>query len=99
MSLKTKGFSRETEALILIGGGESRTLVLHRLHNGDYMLSTLILGSSDAECTTGSYPLSFVLRGAPRRLEDVLSHTRIDDSNSKVLGPTLGYRHFKAVKP
>ncbi len=28
MSRKTKGFSRETEALKLIGGGESRTLVL-----------------------------------------------------------------------
>ena len=39
MSLKTKGFSRETEALIWIGGGENRTLVLSKLHNDDYMLS------------------------------------------------------------
>ncbi len=38
MSLKTKGFSRETEALILIGGGENRTLVLSRLYISDYML-------------------------------------------------------------
>jgi len=41
MSLKTKGFSRETEALILIGGGENRTLVLSKLHINYYMLSTL----------------------------------------------------------
>ncbi len=38
MSLKTKGLSRETEALILIGGGENRTLVLSKLHDSDYML-------------------------------------------------------------
>jgi|GEM_PF-5794276 len=40
MSLKTKGFSRKTEALILIGGGENRTLVLSKLHINLYMLST-----------------------------------------------------------
>jgi hypothetical protein len=28
MSLKTKGFSRETEALILIGGGETHSELL-----------------------------------------------------------------------
>jgi hypothetical protein len=41
MSLKTKGFSRETEALILIGGGENRTLVLSKLPTHDYMLIAL----------------------------------------------------------
>ena len=63
------------------------------------MLSTLILGSSDAECTTGSYPRSFVLREAPRRLEDIHSHTKKDDGNSGALGPAPGYRQLKAVKP
>ena len=38
-SLKTKGFSRKTEALKLNGGGENRTLVLSKLHTDDYMLS------------------------------------------------------------
>jgi len=38
MSLKTKDFSRKTEALILNGGGENRTLVLSELYNNDYML-------------------------------------------------------------
>lgn len=39
--LKTKSFSRLTEAFCLIGGGENRTLVLSKLHNNDYMLSVL----------------------------------------------------------
>lgn len=39
--LKTKGFSRETEALILIGGGENRTLVLSKLYRDDYMFRAL----------------------------------------------------------
>jgi len=38
ISLKTKGFSLETEAFCLIGGGENRTLVLSKLHYNDYML-------------------------------------------------------------
>lgn len=38
MSLKTKGFSRKTEALKLIGGGEIRTLVLSKHPTRDYML-------------------------------------------------------------
>jgi len=46
MSLKTKGFSRKTEALTLIGGGEIRTLVLEKRHNNDYMLIALY-GSTD----------------------------------------------------
>jgi len=41
MSLKTKGFSRKTEALILNGGGENRTLVLSKRYINDYMLITL----------------------------------------------------------
>jgi len=43
MSLKTKGFSRETEALKLDGGGENRTLVLSKPHNNDYMLIILFV--------------------------------------------------------
>jgi|GEM_PF-5355844 len=42
MSLKTKGFSRKTKALCLIGGGENRTLVLGKLRIDHYMLSVLI---------------------------------------------------------
>jgi len=41
MSLKTKGFSRETEAFKIDGGGENRTLVLSKLRNDHYMLSAL----------------------------------------------------------
>ena len=40
--LKTKGSSRKTEALILIGGGENRTLVLSKLYSSDYMLSAFL---------------------------------------------------------
>lgn len=43
---KTKGFSRETEALKLVGGGENRTLVLRQLHKCDYMLSALFFTDS-----------------------------------------------------
>ena len=43
MSLKTKGFSRETKALILGGGGENRTLVLSKLHINLYMLCAYLV--------------------------------------------------------
>ena len=46
ISLKTKGFSRETEALILIGGGETRTLVLNGVHRNVYMLSAFFMSKS-----------------------------------------------------
>lgn len=51
-SLKTKGFSRKTEALIRIGGGENRTLVLGKLHIDHYMLSVLVRAPLDVEHTT-----------------------------------------------
>jgi hypothetical protein len=43
MSLKTKGFSRETEAFLDDGGGETRTLVLSELPIKHYMLSVQTL--------------------------------------------------------
>jgi hypothetical protein len=52
MLLKTKGFSRETEALILIGGGENRTLVLSELPIGDYMLIAFRFKADSVEGAT-----------------------------------------------
>lgn len=60
MSLKTKGFSRETEAFCMIGGGENRTLVLGKLRTDHYMLSALNIASSDAGRTTETGLLYFI---------------------------------------
>ena len=46
MSLKTRDFSRETEALKFDGGGENRTLVLNNLPTNDYMLIVLLSDDS-----------------------------------------------------
>lgn len=50
--LKTKGFSRETEAFYLIGGGENRTLVLSKRHSNHYMLSALLVKPDPVQNTT-----------------------------------------------
>lgn len=68
MSLKTKGFSRETEAFLDDGGGEIRTLVLSKLHSNDYMLSASFYSMSFAgkHVTLSShtpYNLEFTLLG------------------------------------
>lgn len=66
MLLKTKDFSRETEVLFWVGGGEIRTLVLSKLYNNAYMLSPLIYSASLAvrNPTKGSHT-SFNLETLP----------------------------------
>jgi hypothetical protein len=78
MSLKTKGFSRETEALIWIGGGENRTLVLGKLRIDHYMLSVLKKPSPDAERTTKT-SLSHLSRNEYLETSKLIPYQVIDD--------------------
>jgi hypothetical protein len=98
MSLKTKGFSRETEALKWIGGGENRTLVLGKVPIDDYML--IALKSDDLGVRRPAYEINVllsILNAPPRSKEKV--HTRVNDDSSNAPGQALGYRAAKAVKP
>jgi len=65
MSLKTKGFSRKTEALIWIGGGENRTLVLGKLRIDHYMLSALKVTDPDAGHNTKTSLLHLISNSIP----------------------------------
>jgi hypothetical protein len=99
MSLKTKGFSRETEAFCLFGGGESRTLVLSKLHKNDYMLSVLFVLQALMK-NTGQTKLKafyFISSQNPKNGAD-LGPYQVDNDSSKALGPTLDYREILAVK-
>lgn len=93
ISLKTKGFSRKTEALIWIGGGEIRTLVLSKHPTRAYML----IASVFLVDLTGRRPISDLR--APSNLGDPLprggeeGHTRVNDDIPNVPGQALGYRN------
>ena len=97
ISLKTKGFSRETEALKLNGGGENRTLVLSKLRKNAYMLSgSCIKRGSALEVAPLTDPLALcVSRNLPPK-DDRKTHTRVNDSRTSAPGRALGYRLSKA---